>query len=110
MTDIVLCNPLSACNLTCPSFIHPLTYEYDILVQQHVRERMDEIVEVMMGAVCTRKEYIRVDGDEKPAEIVKSRLLKLDSSHILLLVHLSITSFLNSKPQRQSRWGSCVSS
>jgi len=56
--------------------------EYEHLVGRYSRERMDEIVEVMMDAVCTRKEYIRVDGDEKPAEIVKSRLLKLDPSHI----------------------------
>jgi len=56
--------------------------EYDHLILQYGRERMDEIVEVMMDAVCTRKEYIRVDGDEKPAEVVKNRLLKLDQSHI----------------------------
>ena len=56
--------------------------EYDHLILQYGRERMDEIVEVIMDAVCTRKEYIRVDGDEKPAEVVKSRLLKLDPSVI----------------------------
>jgi len=56
--------------------------EYEHLSKQYSRERTDEIVEVIMDAVCTRKEYIRVDGDEKPVEIVKSRLLKLDPSHI----------------------------
>ena len=56
--------------------------EYEHLSKQYSHERMDEIVEVIMDAVCTRKPYIRVDGDEKPAEIVKSRLLKLDPCHI----------------------------
>ena len=36
----------------------------------------------MVDTVCSQKPFIRVGGDEKPAEVVKSRLLKLDSEHI----------------------------
>lgn len=43
---------------------------------------MDEIVEVMLDAVCSKKPYLRVDGEDKPAEVVKSRLLKLNQFHI----------------------------
>lgn len=56
--------------------------EYDIMADRHNRERMDEIVDVMMDAISTKRAYIRIGGDEYPAEVVKSRLLKLTSSHI----------------------------
>jgi len=32
--------------------------------------------------VCSNKKYIRVAGTDYPAEVVRSRLLKLDSEHI----------------------------
>ena len=32
--------------------------------------------------VCSNREMIRIAGDDYPAEVVKSRFLKLDSSHI----------------------------
>ena len=35
-----------------------------------------------MDTVCTTKETVRISGDDKPAEVVRSRFLKLDSSHI----------------------------
>jgi hypothetical protein len=56
--------------------------EYDILVERYGRERLDEAVEIMLEAVCSKREYIRVAGDEFPREVVKSRLLKLTSQHI----------------------------
>ena len=58
--------------------------EYDILTQNHPydRDRLDELVELMVDTVCSRRETIRIAGDDYPAEVVKSRFLKLDSSHI----------------------------
>ena len=58
--------------------------EYDILVQNERmdRDRLDELVELMVDTVCSRREMIRVAGDDYPAEVVKSRFLKLNSSHI----------------------------
>ena len=35
-----------------------------------------------MDTVCSNREMIRIAGDDYPAEVVKSRLLKIDSSHI----------------------------
>ncbi len=55
---------------------------YDVLCERHGRERMDEIMAVLLDAVCSTKQTLRVDGEDKPAEVVKSRLLKLDSLHI----------------------------
>ena len=58
--------------------------EYDILVQNERmdRDRLDELVELMVDTVCSRRETIRIAGDDYPAEVVKSRFLKLNSSHI----------------------------
>ena len=46
------------------------------------RDRPDELVELMVDTVCSNREMIRIAGDDYPAEVVKSRLLKIDSSHI----------------------------
>ena len=58
--------------------------EYDYLIQnRHLdRDRLDELVELMVDTVCSRRETIRIAGDDYPAEVVKSRFLKLDNSHI----------------------------
>lgn len=56
--------------------------EYDILTQQYGRERMDEVVELILEAVLSQREYIRIAGDEYPREVVKSRMLKISSSHV----------------------------
>ena len=58
--------------------------EYDILIQNERmdRDRLDELVELMVDTVCSRRETIRIAGDDYPAEVVKSRFLKLNSSHI----------------------------
>ena len=58
--------------------------EYDILIQNERMDRdlLDELVELMVDTVCSRRETIRIAGDDYPAEVVKSRFLKLNSSHI----------------------------
>ena len=58
--------------------------EYDILVQNERMDRalLDELVELMVDTVCSRRETIRIAGDDYSAEVVKSRFLKLNSSHI----------------------------
>ena len=35
-----------------------------------------------METVTSGKKFLRICGEEKPKEVVKSRLMKLDSSHI----------------------------
>ena len=58
--------------------------EYDCLIQNHRldRDRLDELVELMVDTVCSNREMIRIAGDDYPAEVVRSRFLKLNSSHI----------------------------
>lgn len=58
--------------------------EYDYLCREFstYREDLDEIVELMVETVCSTRKQIRVSGSDYPAQVVKSRLLKLDSEHI----------------------------
>ena len=58
--------------------------EYDVLSQnvQLDKDHLDELVELMVDTVCSNREMIRIAGDDYPAEVVKSRFLKIDSSHI----------------------------
>lgn len=58
--------------------------EYEYLCQNnHIdRERLDELVELIVDTVCSVRKTIRIAGDDYPAEVVKSRFMKLDSSHI----------------------------
>ena len=58
--------------------------EYDILIQDPKmdKDRLDEIVDLMLETVCTARKTIRIAGDDYPAELVKSKFMKLNSSHI----------------------------
>ena len=58
--------------------------DYDILIEDPKmdREQLDEIAELIVDTVCSAKKTIRIAGDDYPAEVVKSRFLKLDSSHV----------------------------
>jgi len=55
---------------------------YDVLRQRCDPVRLDEIVGILLDTVCSRKKEIRIAGENMSAEAVKSRLLKLDDSHI----------------------------
>ena len=57
---------------------------YDILKQDmpYDHDRIDEIVDLILETVCTRRRTIRIAGDDYPAELVKSKFMKLDSEHI----------------------------
>jgi hypothetical protein len=43
---------------------------------------IDEIFGIILDTVCTNQKYIYISGDKKPADIVKSSFLKLESKHI----------------------------
>ena len=53
--------------------------EYDYLIQDSSidREQLDEIVDLMLETVCTSRKSIRIAGDDYPAELVKSKFMKL---------------------------------
>ena len=45
-------------------------------------EMLGEITELIVDTVCSARKTIRIAGDDYPAEVVKSRFMKLDSSHV----------------------------
>ena len=58
--------------------------EYDHLYREFTtyREDLDEIVELMVETVCAKRKTTRIAGSDFPHEVVRSRFLKLDCSHI----------------------------
>ena len=58
--------------------------EYDCLKQRYplYLDDLNEIVELLVETVCARRKTTRISGADFPHEIVRSRFLKLDSSHI----------------------------
>ena len=57
---------------------------YDVLAGDPCvdREQLDEIVALVQETVCSTRSRIRVAGNDYPAEVVRSKLLKLNSEHI----------------------------
>ena len=61
---------------------------YDALLTDYPYEQdtLEEILELLVDVVCTTKSSVRISGDDKPAEVVRSQFLKLNSEHIRFVV------------------------
>lgn len=61
---------------------------YDALLTDYPYEQdtLEEILELLVDMVCTTKSSVRISGDDKPAEVVRSLFLKLNSEHIRFVV------------------------
>ena len=56
--------------------------EYEYIKTHHDRGRLDEIVELMVETLCSTKDTINISGDDYPAQLVKEKLLRINSLHI----------------------------
>ena len=58
--------------------------EYDYLIKDRYldRDRIEEILALILETVCTKRRTIRIAGDDHPAELVKAKFMKLNSEHI----------------------------
>lgn len=56
--------------------------EYNILVEHYGAERLDAVVDLMLEAVVSQSPYCVIAGGEFPRELVRARILKLNSAHI----------------------------
>ena len=58
--------------------------DYDIIIanKQNDRRQIDEIVTLMIDAICSPSPTIRINGADIPRSAVKERFLQLDSEHI----------------------------
>ena len=64
-------------------------YLYDQLEMEILRERypyerevLDAILNMMLDVICSKRKTIRIAGDDKPVNVVKSQFLKLNASHV----------------------------
>ena len=58
--------------------------DYDLLLTEHPyeEETLEGYVELMVEVCCSRRDFIRVAGEEIATGVVKSRFLKLNHEHI----------------------------
>ena len=70
--------------------------DYEILAvdPQVDREQLDEITEIILDTVCTSRKTVRISSDDFPAEVVKSRFLKLNTSHIQYVISCIVNGSL----------------
>ena len=47
-----------------------------------MRERLDEIADIIIETLCSKKDTINIAGDDYPARLVKDKMLRITSSHI----------------------------
>lgn len=57
---------------------------FNLLLQEHPYDTdlLEGYVELMLEVCCSRKDFIRIAGENIPTDVVKSRFLKLDKDHI----------------------------
>ncbi len=53
--------------------------DYDCFTE---KEKVDELVGIMLDVVCSTNDTVRVNGEYMPQEVVKSRFLKLNYEHV----------------------------
>ena len=58
--------------------------DFDLLLQEHPydEETLAGYVELMVEVCCSRRDFIRIAGEEMAAGVVKSRFMKLNHEHI----------------------------
>ena len=58
--------------------------EYEFLIKNYPydTDTINEMLELILDTVCSKRQYIRIAGDDKPHSVVKSQLLKITSEHI----------------------------
>lgn len=60
--------------------------DYEILIQEFATEEIDNLVELILEIVCTERKTIWIAGAEHPYQLVKSRMLKLNATHIQYVI------------------------
>lgn len=47
-----------------------------------MRERLDEVADIIIETLCSTKDTINIAGEDYPARLVKDKMLKINSAHI----------------------------
>ena len=58
--------------------------EMDILYERYPYdgETLDAIMTLMLDVICSKRKYIRIAGDDKPLNVVRSQFMKVSCEHI----------------------------
>ena len=58
--------------------------EMQILYEEYPYDRgiLDEILDLITDVLCSKRKTIRIAGDDKPGQVVKSQFMKLNMMHI----------------------------
>lgn len=56
--------------------------DYENMCQQYERERLDEIVYLIVEVLCSKAQFFTINGSDVPAELVRGQLLKFNSLHL----------------------------
>ena len=59
-----------------------IEYEHLINAKRLDRDRIDEILALILETICSKRKKILIAGDEYPAELVKAKFMKFNSSYI----------------------------
>ena len=59
-------------------------FSFDALLASHPddEDMLREMLELLVDTVCSKRRFIRIAGDDKPAEVVKAQLMKLNGDHL----------------------------
>ena len=59
-------------------------FSFDALIASYPEDEdmLREMLELLVDTVCSKRRFIRIAGDDKPAEVVKAQLMKLNSDHL----------------------------
>ena len=95
--------------------------DYEFLIEQNPgrSDIINELISIMVDAICSTKPTIRVNGEDVPRDVVKSTFLKLNGSHIEYVLEAIdnntsdvrsylITALYNSRLTLNSYWQSRV--
>lgn len=63
--------------------------EFDKLIEKYDMQEdlLYEILEIMVDVVCCKRKTIRVSGDDKPLDVVRSQFMKINREHIEFIMH-----------------------
>lgn len=64
-----------------------LGYAYLVQEYPYETESLEEILGLLVDTCCTVRKVIRIAGDDKPADVVKSQFMKLTGEHIRFVLY-----------------------
>ena len=90
-TDMNYTNPSNPSGDEAVTYISVIkeNIEYDSIMQNKTwkdRELYEELFEIICEVVCVKRKSVRIGGEDYPYELVKTKFMKLNSSHLLYVI------------------------